>query len=316
MSDPWFKFFPSDWIAGVAGLSASERGVYVTLLALMYDNEGPISRDDARLSRICGLPKAGFTRAVEALLELEKLLISDGLLFNERAKNQLTERENRVNTAARGAKALWDKVEQNQSPSNAAAKPKQSSSPATRARLPEARVDIANAISKATPLTVLSGCLSEKTASDVVAHRKAKKAPLTVRAAELLAKAFVASGEPEAAAEMMIARGWAGFEVSWFEKEKTGGRSGKPSVQEVARRNCEIGVEFGPVPPVYMPSRHSEPEGRNPIVLLSEGGRGEPRDLRGGGGVGLVLLPGGNSLPSDRPEDGPSGHEPMATNGS
>ena len=81
MGDPWFKFFPSDWLSGVSGLSAGERGVYVTLLAMMYDHGGPIKRDDGRLSRQCGLPKVGFSRALEALIALGKITESDGTLF-------------------------------------------------------------------------------------------------------------------------------------------------------------------------------------------------------------------------------------------
>ena len=48
---PWFKFYTSEWISGVGTLSAAERGVYVTLLAMMYDKEAPIDRDDTRLAR-------------------------------------------------------------------------------------------------------------------------------------------------------------------------------------------------------------------------------------------------------------------------
>jgi uncharacterized protein YdaU (DUF1376 family) len=101
--DPWFKFYPSDWISGVSGLSAAERGVYVTLLASIYDAGGPIRRDDARLARVCGLPKFGFTRALAALTALGKVVECDGMLFNERAKRQLTEREFRSLSASKGA---------------------------------------------------------------------------------------------------------------------------------------------------------------------------------------------------------------------
>ena len=47
-------FYPSDWLAGTRGLSDSETGVYITLIARMYEMAGPIERDDDRLSRLCG----------------------------------------------------------------------------------------------------------------------------------------------------------------------------------------------------------------------------------------------------------------------
>lgn len=92
--DPWFRFFPSDWLGGTARLSAAERGVYITLLAAIYDEGGPIQRSDDRLSRICGLPKAGFRRALEALIDLGKIAVTDGMLSNSRAETELSEREN------------------------------------------------------------------------------------------------------------------------------------------------------------------------------------------------------------------------------
>jgi hypothetical protein len=59
------------------------------------------------------------------------------------------------------------------------------------------------------------GILSPDMAQAVIAHRKAKKAPLTEKAAELLAKRFSETVNPEAAAAMMIERGWQGFDPTW-----------------------------------------------------------------------------------------------------
>ncbi len=47
-------FYPSDWLAGTRGLSDAETGVYITLIARMYEMAGPIERDDNRLARLCG----------------------------------------------------------------------------------------------------------------------------------------------------------------------------------------------------------------------------------------------------------------------
>ena len=64
-------------------------------------------------------------------------------------------------------------------------------------------------------LAILSGCMSEQTARDLIAHRQKLRKPLTPRAAKLLAKDFVAYGNPEEAAEMMIKNGWQGFHPTW-----------------------------------------------------------------------------------------------------
>lgn len=230
--DPWFKFFPSDWIAGVSGLSAAERGVYVTLLAVMYDRGGPIPRDDARLARMCGLPKVGFSRAVEALLEVGKLVEESGLLFNERAKKQLTERENRTLTAKEAAQSRWEKSKENQSSKNADALQEQCEPNATRARIPEARYQSTDQLEildknkdtgihatppSATPREILSEHLSPQTVADVIEHRKAKRAKLTARAAKELIREMLAFGDPERAAAEMISRGWTGFKAEWMQ---------------------------------------------------------------------------------------------------
>lgn len=74
-----------------------------------------------------------------------------------------------------------------------------------------------------TALAVLSECMSEQTARDLIAHRQKLRKPLTARAAKLLAKDFVAYGNPEEAAEMMIKNGWQGFHPSWVSNQTRAG---------------------------------------------------------------------------------------------
>jgi hypothetical protein len=76
-----------------------------------------------------------------------------------------------------------------------------------------------------TPQEILSEVVSEKTAADVVAHRKALRKPLTPRAAELLAKTLAASGDAEHAAATMIERGWQGYRADW-DSAKPNARAG------------------------------------------------------------------------------------------
>lgn len=81
MADPWFKFYPSDWLAGTRGLSAAETGVYITLISMMHEREAPLDMDDTRLARLCGLPARNFRRAIEALMDQGKLVKMDGGLW-------------------------------------------------------------------------------------------------------------------------------------------------------------------------------------------------------------------------------------------
>lgn len=73
-----------------------------------------------------------------------------------------------------------------------------------------------------TPREILLESLTPEIADAVLAHRRSLRKPLTDRAAQLLAKGFTATGDPNAAADMMIARGWQGFNPEWFDNERAG----------------------------------------------------------------------------------------------
>lgn len=126
MSDlPFIKFFPSDFLGGTSGLSPAERGVYITILCLIWEAEGPVALDDARLARRCGMPKAAFKRTLQALLDDGKLERVEGGLMNDRAKKTLVDRQNRSRNATHAANSRWTeqegKIEEKQSHNDAGA---------------------------------------------------------------------------------------------------------------------------------------------------------------------------------------------------
>ena len=136
------KFFPSDWLAGTSGLTAAERGVYVTILMLIYENEGPISIDEGRLARRCGTTKAAFKKLFQALCDEGKLLSEDGVISNDRAEKELCKRAIRVKKATHAAAQRWTgqkkKTVKNQRSNDANASAKQCSGNALYQK-PEAR---------------------------------------------------------------------------------------------------------------------------------------------------------------------------------
>jgi uncharacterized protein YdaU (DUF1376 family) len=143
MSDrPFIKFYPSDFLAGTSGLSPAERGIYITLLCLIYENGGPIQRDEARLARRCGAPKAAFTKALEALIDCGKITDDGETLSNARAEKLLMDLSNRSQNAGIAANARWKaqkgKIQQIQGAENADAMPPQCVADAK----PEARSQI------------------------------------------------------------------------------------------------------------------------------------------------------------------------------
>lgn len=113
MSDPWFKFYPSDWLSGTRGLTPAETGVYVTLVCMMYENDGQLTRNDARLARRCGCTSAAFKKIIVNLLGENKFTDNNGILTNERVQKELAERSHRVQKASDAAHHKWSRARGN-----------------------------------------------------------------------------------------------------------------------------------------------------------------------------------------------------------
>ena len=110
MSIVHVPFYPSDWLAGTRGLSDAETGVYITLIARMYEMAGPIERDDNRLSRLCGCKsRAGFVKSLNYLISEGKILEADGALFNEKVAKVIKETTEKSSKAKAAAQSRWDR---------------------------------------------------------------------------------------------------------------------------------------------------------------------------------------------------------------
>jgi hypothetical protein len=126
----------------------------------------------------------------------------------------------------------------------------------------------------ATPREFLLECLSAESADAVLAHRRAKRSPLTARAAQLLAKGFMSTGDPNAAADMMIERGWQGFKPEWFDNERAGNggkSSGKGNLVDAGRALIErLDNQFG-----HLDGPEDRGALRDPALRLLPGQRGQ-----------------------------------------
>jgi uncharacterized protein YdaU (DUF1376 family) len=112
---PFIAFYPSDWLAGTRGLSATETGVYITLVAMMYEREAPLDMEDARLARLCGTTLAAFRAALETLISERKIKRSAGRLWNDRVDKELKKRAERSDSSRASANVRWKKDKQKQS---------------------------------------------------------------------------------------------------------------------------------------------------------------------------------------------------------
>jgi len=103
------QFCPADWLSGCHTLTAAERGVYITLIMMMYDRASPLTEDEGRLARACGLPAAGFSRALNALVDQGKIQRIEGGLFNARVGREIENVMAKSQIARANVEARWAK---------------------------------------------------------------------------------------------------------------------------------------------------------------------------------------------------------------
>lgn len=90
MKRPWFKFYPSDWLNGTRGLSLEERGAYMTLLALMYDQQGAIPDDERWVCGALDCDVRVWRRLRDKLCRYGKIVPNaDGFLVNRRVLEEV-----------------------------------------------------------------------------------------------------------------------------------------------------------------------------------------------------------------------------------
>lgn len=79
-----------------------------------------------------------------------------------------------------------------------------------------------------TPKSELELVLKTDQAKAIIDHRRSLKKPLTAHAAQLLSASLSLCSDPNAAADMMIERGWLSIKPEWFERDNTPQSQGRP----------------------------------------------------------------------------------------
>ncbi|PQO23103.1 hypothetical protein C2I36_09545 [Rhodobacteraceae bacterium WD3A24] len=111
----WFPFYPSRFMAGIRGLSANEVKVYIALLCRIYEHNGPIPWKPEILATYCEIRPSSFDKALDRLLRLEKLYVTDdGRLSNETCDEEISQRSSRSENARRAGQKSAEKTQRNQ----------------------------------------------------------------------------------------------------------------------------------------------------------------------------------------------------------
>lgn len=88
----WFKFFPSDFVAGIRSLTPIEVTAYIVVLCELYDHEGACIRDDEHFARACLIRKTDLSRAIDGLIAKGKITCEAGMLTNKRVSEEVGKR--------------------------------------------------------------------------------------------------------------------------------------------------------------------------------------------------------------------------------
>lgn len=122
MSDlPYIPFFTSDFLAGTSGMTASTKGIYITLICLIYETEGPLSQRWDMLARRCGCTLPAFKKALSELEAEAKIEITENGVWSQKCEKHLALRRERRASATSAAKKRREKIEQKQGKADAGA---------------------------------------------------------------------------------------------------------------------------------------------------------------------------------------------------
>ena len=82
-------FYPDDWIAGTMELTLEEEGAYIRICALIYSKGKPILDNDRWLAGMCRVSTRKWRLLRQALINKQKITISDGVIHQERCRKEL-----------------------------------------------------------------------------------------------------------------------------------------------------------------------------------------------------------------------------------
>lgn len=125
MAEPYVQLYTSDFLAGTSGMTASTKGVYITLLCLMYESEAPLGQSWDLLARRCGCTMPAFKRAILDLQDEQKVTVSDAGIWSDKCDKHIARRRERRSSAKAAAEKRWEKSEQKQGKADANAMPAQ-----------------------------------------------------------------------------------------------------------------------------------------------------------------------------------------------
>lgn len=91
--DPWFKFYPADWLRDTRNLTLEQRGAYIDSIAIQMERGESIPDDVSWLAHQLHISTRKARSLVQQLVDAKMLLRQNGQLTNKRCEKEIAERE-------------------------------------------------------------------------------------------------------------------------------------------------------------------------------------------------------------------------------
>jgi uncharacterized protein YdaU (DUF1376 family) len=211
MSDqPYMTLYVADFLGDTLHLSSGEIGQYVLLLLAMWRSGGSLPNDPKKLSRIA---RGRVSESVMAFFT-----VADERLTQKRLQTELEKAREKISKASLAGKASGAAraLKNNDAGSTDVRSELEPQSNQPEPEPEPIRENKGASRSRSACLNAFIGTIDSERAEAIFDHRRAIKKALTVRAAELLAGKLKQCPNPNAAADLMIERGWTGIDPDWL----------------------------------------------------------------------------------------------------
>jgi len=213
--DPWFKFFPTEWMADakLRSCKLSTRGFLLELMCLMHQSPKPgyllIGQNVPSLytiSVVISTPIPTVKRHVKSLLENGVIIEDDGVLVCPRMVRDYALRETRREVGRKGGNPVLVKQDVN-----------------PRSKKLETRVKKEITTTEEKNMFSLPDWMPKTTWDLFLDHRKKVKAPVSEKAypsfIEKFGKLKEAGWSPARVVDIMTEKGWRWFKGEWVKDE-------------------------------------------------------------------------------------------------
>jgi len=208
------------YLADTTHLNTEEHGAYILLLMVAWRTAGAaLPDDDELLARYARMNARGWAKIKVRVMAFWDL--SDGLWTQKTQQNVRGIVEKNIEAKRKNGKrgGRPKSLKDNDSQEASGSRPetdKKTTYTNTNTNTSSLCSDEIGA-AKPTPRSELETTLDPVHAQAVVEHRQRLRRPLTAHAAALLAKRLAEFDDPNAAADLMIEKGWQSIEAGWGE---------------------------------------------------------------------------------------------------